>query len=244
MAGDGGKIQVTAGKVAVSALCAAVLASVAPAALATEASPPAGPPAAAPAATAPNDTAPGVVRYAVHRPPGFLAMHGSAGVLDPIGAYGSVDGGDDVLKANDIDDPAVKMARSVAARLAAARHAPVMDAPLLADQKEAEAIFYQATDGQDDPRGLLVDVATIAWGVLYYAGDSRHYYLDYRARLQVIDLAAGAVLLHADCEHHGDKAADAFTWDEVAGDSPRSLKARIGAEVDECLAQFRASADF
>jgi len=194
----------------------------------------------APAASPPAPAGPPLVRYTLHTPPGFLVMHGPHGNA-AFGAYGSVELGAALLKDNDIPDPAIEMAQTMAERFAATRQALVGDAPLMADQLDAEAIFYQATDGVEAPQGYVVDVATTSWSVLYYTGDSQHYFLDYRARLQVIDLAGGRLLLEATCEHHADKAADAFIWDQIGTDGPTGLKARMHAVVAECLAQFRTS---
>jgi hypothetical protein len=203
-----------------------------------EQAPPAPTPPAAQAFAAPQTpgaAAGGAVAYATpSKRPSFLADTASkdamAGALSFAGAALAINmemqAGDKLVSANAIEDPAVDIARLVAADYAAARGGAVADTPSDWGAAGAGARYF-------------VKVSTSGWGFTYYPLDWNHYHLTYDAKLEVVDVAAGRVVAKASCSHKADPAAERFTYDAMTGNGGELLKTQLKAIADECAAQFR-----
>ncbi|MDP1738239.1 MAG: hypothetical protein Q8L23_12480 [Caulobacter sp.] len=178
-------------------------------------------------------------------PPFTATTSGGVAVGALFGAVGgaamairAINMGNELVKVNQIADPADSMALSLTNALATSTSATV-GGPITPAGGKPQDIAASA-----QPARYVVDVRTIGWGTMYYLADLTRYGVVYQARMQVIDTTNNTVVAEAFCLQRPAKgeAASAPTYDELVADGAVRLKALLAAAGETCAAKFRTEA--
>jgi hypothetical protein len=206
--------------------------------------PPAAAPAQPPAAQAPSappaDTGP-VVGYIKHTKPPFMVDQTIASAeLGMIGAAVSISAGHDIVKANNIEDPSVDVARQVAAAYAATQGGHVADAPISDDQvppkTKMEDIGHFAAGAR-----YVVNVAPVNMEIIYFVTDPLRRDLMLGSTGEIVDASSGKVVAKGRCFVKSEKVGERYTHDQLLDNEAAALKTLIARKSQECAEKMEAS---
>jgi hypothetical protein len=173
-------------------------------------------------------------RFSV-RTPG-AAVGGGGGLL---GGLGSLElfrqKGDTMRSQYGLPDPALRVAEQLGAALGEEAGAPPLGLarePVASDEPQGIAARFGA--------GLVVDVRTEHWELLYFPMDWSHYRLVYRASARLLEAPAGRVLWQSECVIEGGDASTSPTLEALEANGAALLKATLEAAADACATRLRA----
>jgi hypothetical protein len=169
--------------------------------------------------------------------PDFSAFTPGKAAFGLIGAAAMIEAGNRIVRANNVEDPARVMARTLVAELGE-RHGVTLAPETVrigSDDVPAIAKSYPKAD-------LLLDVRTINWNYAYYPTAWGRYRVMYSARVRLIDIKRATVLAEGACSRVPDDAAKAPTEEELLANNAERLKAEIFASAHACLQQVRNAA--
>lgn len=161
-------------------------------------------------------------------PPAFAAQTAGKAMFGGIGAAAMIKAGNDLVRENDITDPAPGISQALAAEVAARFSAHA-----------AEAVAMEDGNPLTPTAGYVVDVRTVNWSFIYFPTDWDNYRVIYSAQMRVLD-PEGAVVAQEFCSRVPEYSEDAPTYDQLLADGAARLKQEIAIAGDHCLAQFRA----
>jgi hypothetical protein len=168
--------------------------------------------------------------------PSFGAMTaGKAAIGGLLGGALMIHAGNEIVRENEIEDPANYISRKLLEELAAKRGVVVRemkDVVAKGDKIPDLCKQYQNVD-------VLLDVQTINWSFTYFPTDWSHYRVVYSVRLRLIDVKTGQILAEGFSSRAPDKTADAPTHEELLADHAQRLKQELQTAADQSLALFR-----
>lgn len=173
---------------------------------------------------------------AVRDLPDFAAFTPGKAALGPFGAAATIDTGNRIIQENQVEDPAVAIAQTLAAELAQRHAVRVASEPvrIASDDVRALAKSHPKTD-------LLVDVRTIHWSYVYYPTDWARYRVLYTARVRLIDLKRAAVVAEGVCSRVPEEVANAPSEDDLLANEAERLKRELQLGAQMCLEHFRTA---
>lgn len=164
------------------------------------------------------------------------AAAGGGGVLGGLGSLTLFQQkGEAMRKQHGIADPALR----VAERLGASLHEEA-GAPPLGLVREPVATDESAAIAARFGNGLVLDLRTEYWELLYYPTDWSHYRLVYRASARLVEAPSGRMLWRDECETESGKAGERPTLEALEADGAALLKSMLDAAADECATRLRA----
>lgn len=165
---------------------------------------------------------------------GLAGLGGAVGGL----AMAAMDmSGKALVAGNAVEDPAVAIANSLAPLYAEKLGTPV--APMVKSATKGKpADLSKDVQGQ----GLILDVVTTNWQLIYFPVNWSHYRVLYNARARLIDAATGTVIAQSPCNFvSDDDPAKAPTYDELTGNGAALLKERLARAAAECSAVMKST---
>lgn len=167
--------------------------------------------------------------------PSFSAMTAGKAGFGLIGAAAMIAAGNDIIRKNEVDDPANYIAAELAAQMAASLGAQVVpNAGVTTKASNARELAkaYPAAD-------LLLDVQTINWSFVYFPTDWNNYRVVYSAKLRLVDTRSGAMKAEGFCARVPEKTADAPSRDQLLDDNAAGLKRELRIAADHCIGELR-----
>lgn len=151
-------------------------------------------------------------------------------------AIKAINDGNELIKLNQIGDPAEIIAENLTKSLASSQSATPASAPVVVQNEDPAQIAANGAGAR-----YIVDVRTTSWGTLYYSTDWSHYGLLYGAKLRLIDASSSKVVAEGFCFIKPEKTPgqQAPTYDELTANGAEKLKAMISAAVDQCTTKFK-----
>jgi hypothetical protein len=161
-----------------------------------------------------------------------------------LGALAALSSGSEVIKENNIPDPAGEVAHGVA-DLIAAKHGGLVEPPvLLSTQTTGHKVSAQTTP-EETARTKAAHYVAVAvtsyWGYGPLGFDMVHYGVTYRAIVQVRDNAADKLLFKYTCNVKPRKTGSPPNHDELLSNGAAGLKSLLVAAGKECVEQTRAA---
>lgn len=166
--------------------------------------------------------------------PDFAAMTASKAQLGIAGAFMMTGVGNGIVRDNGIEDPAVVMGADLAAALASARGATLVEPPVAVTSQSPKDIAAAAGEAK-----YVLDVATIYWGYLYQSFDWEHYNVLYTAKVRVVDVASKAVVAEGFCKWRPAKDAKLPNATELLADKAAEVKSQLSQAREACTAEFK-----
>jgi hypothetical protein len=200
------------------------------------ASPAPTPPAAAPASL------PLIAYAAPASPPNFIAYSSKAATAGVL--FGAVGGmavvgmmiaeGNRIVRESEIRDPAIDIARRVAELYGHAHGLALAGQPIALHGEKPAAAAGSAKS--------VVEVQTTSWGFFPTAMLGSHFEAAYAARLTLLNVANGAVVIKDKCVIKVSKKPDAPSHEQLLADNAAVLKQQLSAAADACVEQLRVKA--
>jgi hypothetical protein len=193
-------------------------------------------------APAPPASLPLIAYAAPASPPNFIAYSSkaaTAGVL--LGAVGGmavvgmmIAEGNRIVRESEIHDPAIDIARRVAELYGHAHGLALAGHPIaLHGEKLAAAAGSAKT---------VIEVQTTSWGFFPTAMVGPHFEAAYAARLTLVNVANGAVVIKDKCVIKVGKKPDAPGHEQLLADNAALLKQQLSVAADACVEQLRVKA--
>jgi hypothetical protein len=148
-----------------------------------------------------------------------------------LGAAMMVAEGNEIVKTNHIEDPALAISRGLVERLAASRHArPLQPAKLQPAGDDVEAVV-KASPGAD----YVVDFKTFTWMFNYYPADWSHYRVTYNGRLRLIETSTREVVAETLCQSVQGDDKNPPTKEQLLEKDAALLKDYLRKVADGCV---------
>jgi hypothetical protein len=144
------------------------------------------------------------------------------------------EGGNRVVEANNIQDPAQAIAQAIAAELRDAHQLRLATNAIAVDSDDVAKISKENSGGD-----LLLDLRTINWGYAYFPTTWNRYRVFYSARLRLIDLKSAKVLAEGFCSRMPEETPNAPTGDELLANGAERVKSELKIAADFCIDHFR-----
>ena len=129
--------------------------------------------------------------------PDFVALNMSNAVFGMLGGAMMIAEGNQIVRENQVPDPAQDISSALQSRLTAAQGTrPMPVSKKTSDQAISAAAVVAANPGSD----YVLDVKTVDWMMNYYPGDTTHYRVTYAAKMRLIDAATNSVVAEAGCK--------------------------------------------
>jgi hypothetical protein len=172
--------------------------------------------------------------FSVRTPGGAAA--GGGGVLGGLGSLTLFQKKGEAMRSQyGLADPALRVAERLGSALLEDAAAPPLGLA-----KEPVATDDPGTIAARFGSGLVLDVRTEHWELLYHPTDWSHYRLVYRASARLLEAPAGRVLWQDECETESAETDGSPTLESLEANGAALLKSLLDAAADECATRLRA----
>jgi len=163
--------------------------------------------------------------------PDFTAFTAGKAAFAMLGALAMVTEGNEIVKANDIEDPALKITQGLAEKLVASRGMVVIPNQDKSAASDEVAVLLSTYPNVH----YVLDVKTLGWAFVYYPTDWSHYKVNYSARLRLIDSSTKAVAAEAGCQAIQADDKNPPTKDQLLDNKAALLKEYLDKAASSCL---------
>lgn len=176
------------------------------------------------------------VTHTVREKPDFAAMTADKAAFALIGAMAMISAGNEIVKENDIADPADAIAAGLANALEANHGSRFVNTPVMVSDDEPELIAASAKGTAN----YIIDTQTINWSFGYFPTDWTHYRVIYVAKARLIDVESKSVVAEGYCKQTPEDSENAPTYDELLADKATLLKKTLSQAAEQCVASLKA----
>lgn len=172
--------------------------------------------------------------------PDFVAMTAGKALGGIFGFMAMASAGNALVKAENIEDPAIEIGRQLADDTAEKHSVTVLPASehIATDAEKPSALVKSYPDAD-----LVLDVRTISWMFLYYPSSWGRYHVMYVARVRLLDGKTGSLVAQHVCKV--DDPADpksAPTKDELLANHAAMLKQILHKSAGTCVGDIEQHA--
>lgn len=162
--------------------------------------------------------------------PDFSAMTPGKAVFGMFGAAAMISAGNELVRSNHIEDPALQIGHHIADDLVT-RHAftiiPNNNAIAINDKPATLVKTYPGAD-------LILDVKTINWMYSYYPTNWGKYHVFYTTRARLLDGKTGNLIAQQMCKGDPTDPKNPPSADELRADHAALLKQLLRKVGDDC----------
>lgn len=166
-----------------------------------------------------------------HPAPSFTAFTAGKAAFALLGAAAMVAEGNEIVKTNNIEDPALAISRGLVDRLAISRSGRSLQLAKGPASSDEVAALVAAHPGAD----YLVDVKTFNWMFNYYPNDWSHYRVSYSARARLIDTSTRQVVAETVCQSVQGDDKNPPTKDQLLEKEATLLKTYLQKAAAGCV---------
>ncbi|NHQ84672.1 hypothetical protein HA050_00890 [Iodobacter sp. HSC-16F04] len=165
--------------------------------------------------------------------PDFVAFTADKAIFGALGAIAMISAGNDLVKTNNIDDPATMLTKELKNKLADRLKS-----------KEIKEVINVSDDSTNeikkkvDAGSLVFDVKTLGWMFNYFPADWTHYRVTYSARARLLDPSDGKVIAQVPCTYVSDDEKTAANYDQLTANNASLLKEKLNAAAKACSVIF------
>jgi hypothetical protein len=167
-------------------------------------------------------------RYAT---PDFSAFTAGKAAFALLGAAAMIAEGNEIVRTNSIEDPALKITQGLVEKLAVSRGMtliPNQDKTAAGDDISVLLSTYPKSN-------YLLDIKTLGWMFNYYPADWAHYRVTYGARLRLIDSSTKKVVAETSCQSVQGDDKNPPTKDQLLDNKAALLKEYLGKAASACV---------
>ena len=166
--------------------------------------------------------------------PDFVAESRGKALLGMAGAAWTIKSGNAIVRENDIDDPAVHIARQLSVALERKYATRTIPEKLGTKEKDIAKLCSSKPDAD-----LILDVRTINWSTTFFLNSWNKYKVTYVASLRLIDAKSQKVIAEGIFGRNPPKAtSDAPTHKELLANNAAWLKEELNRDAELCVQDF------
>jgi predicted small secreted protein len=163
--------------------------------------------------------------------PNFTAFTPGRAAFGLIGAAAMVSEGNEIVNANNIPDPAQRIATGLSERLSKARSmVTVPNQGRVAANDEVQTLVSTYPEA-----GYLLDIKTLGWMFNYYPSQWSRYKVTYTARMRLIDASTKDVVAETACNTVQGDDSNPPTKDQLLENGAALLKRYLEQAADACV---------
>jgi hypothetical protein len=163
--------------------------------------------------------------------PDFAAFTAGKAAFALLGAAAMIAEGNEIVKANDIEDPALKITQGLVEKLTASRSMIVVsNQDKVATTDEIPELLSTYSNAN-----YVLDVKTFNWMFNYYPADWSHYKVSYSARLRLIDSSTKNVVAETACQSVQGDDKNPPTKDQLLENKATLLKEYLNKAAAGCV---------
>ncbi|WP_156455098.1 hypothetical protein [Janthinobacterium sp. B9-8] len=161
--------------------------------------------------------------------PDFIASTPEKAMFGVLGVIAMVSAGNDLVKNNNIDDPAVMLTKELKNKLADRLKS-----------KEIKEVINLSDDSTNEIKktveagSLVFDVKTLGWTFNYFPTNWTHYRVIYSARARLLDPVDGKIIAQVPCTYVSDDEKTAASYDQLTANNASLLKEKLTAAAKAC----------
>jgi hypothetical protein len=178
----------------------------------------------------------GTIMLSYREKPAFAASTAGKAVFGVMGAFAAIGAGNQLVKDNNVPDPAEFIGAQLLGDVAALnglKLGPKSTVVASSTDTAQLAKLYRNAD-------VLLDVQTVNWSLGYFPTDWNSYRVMYSAKARIIETRSGKLLAESFCARIPDKTADAPSYDQLTSNNAAGLKAELTKAAQHCLGEFRS----
>jgi hypothetical protein len=170
-----------------------------------------------------------------HEEPSFAAATATKAMFGAFGAIAMVSEGDQIVKANKLQDPSIYIGEEIAKYLAERFDLSGGATPGISDVADLDELA-----GQHAESDFVLLTQTRGWGFTYFPADWDNYRVSLNVTMRLIDTRQRSVLAAGHCAYAPEYADsnDAPSHDELLANDAAGLKAELRKAADYCLRKF------
>jgi hypothetical protein len=177
------------------------------------------------------------VAYVIHDKPSFLAMTPAKASFAMLGALAGISAGNQLVKDNDIADPADSVGRALQEELISKFGAVVLEhVPTVVKNSKIDGMITLYPDAN-----YLVDVETSVWSLQYFPLAWGTYNVRYIAKVNVVDLKNKQIIASDKCNVSIGDSKTGPSYDELTKDGAALLKQNLATLSENCVAALKVS---
>ena len=166
--------------------------------------------------------------------PDFAAFTAGKAAFGIIGATVMIAEGNEIVRTNGIQDPALEISQRLEEKLREQRgtiQVPNKNINSPSDDVQKLVLAYPGAD-------YLLDVKTFVWMFNYFPTDWSHYRVTYTARLRLIDSSTQNVIAEAKCNSVRSDEKTPPSKDQLLDNKASLLKTYLEKSTSECVNYF------
>ncbi len=163
--------------------------------------------------------------------PDFTAFTAGKAAFALLGAAAMIAEGNEIVKSNDIEDPALKITQGLVEKLIASRSMILVsnqDKTATSDEISMLLSTYPNAN-------YVLDVKTLGWMFNYYPTDWSHYKVTYSARLRLIDSSTKNVIAETACQSVQGDDKNPPTREQLMDNKAALLKEYLDKAASACV---------
>ena len=168
--------------------------------------------------------------------PDFAAMTAGKAMFAMLGAAAMIAAGNDLVKENQVEDPARYIQAELASALSSSYGFALSDSPAIKVDSDKPAKIAALAPASD----LVLDIETINWSFVYFPTDWNNYRVIYSAKLRLINTKAKSIVAEGFCARVPEEDATAPSYDELVANKAERLKQELKIAADHCIGEFKS----
>ncbi|MFG6463795.1 hypothetical protein ACG04Q_19630 [Roseateles sp. DXS20W] len=162
--------------------------------------------------------------------PDFTAFTAGKAAFALLGAAAMISEGNEIVKTNGVEDPAIAISAELLKKLTAAKAVKGTPAKGVQPSDNAAALVAANPEAQ-----YILDYKTLNWMFNYYPTDWSHYKVTYVGRLRLIDAATKTVIAESACNSVQGDDKNPPTKDQLLADKAALLKSHLAKAGSACV---------
>ena len=169
--------------------------------------------------------------------PDFPATTATNSQFAVMGAFAAISNGNSMIQKNEIEDPALELAKQLSGYLKSEYGMSVVDSNEVLSVKSKVPDVIEAYRGVD----YILDAKTVSWASAHYPSDWGNYRVFYNAHARLIDTAQEAVVAEVMCHYQSDyeDTNQSPTYEELEDGS--GFRREFGLAVEKCVEDILSS---
>lgn len=168
--------------------------------------------------------------------PAFTSMTPGTMLVPIVGAALMFSEGKSIVDANNLKDPSESIASELMDAISTAHGAKSSSQPVVVSDDSAAKISAAGKGATP----YIIDVETIAWGIMYFPKEKSRYRVMYSAKARLINTATESIVAEGFCKTiPPEDAANAPTYDELLDREAIRLKQELSSAANKCVNSFK-----
>lgn len=169
----------------------------------------------------------------VSEKPDFAAMTAGKAMFAMVGAAAMIYEGNQIIKNNNVQDPANYIGEKLATELSAKNSLNISSINNIESSDGIDELSNKYSD-----KDYILDVRTINWSFAYFPTDWDNYRVIYSVKLRLIDTKNSNLIAEGFCSNVPDQTENSPSHDELLANDAQRLKNELQLSADKCLSQF------